>query len=199
MNTSVFTNSVAGPTLSPVDHTLFTLQNREFESLVSRKASFNVRPGQYQVALVSMRHVPGDGTTARNPGARQVLLLPFTWDDLLSRVNRSEAGNSQITTDSNISQFGDVQINFRRHEARRAGAPVNLTSLELRLLKFFISIPHQVVSRVELLSAVWGYDCYPTTRTVDNQILHLRQKLEPEPADPVHFQTVYGAGYKFIP
>ena len=198
MSTSVFINSVAQPMLSPTDYTQSILQNRDFESLVSRKASFNVRPGQYQVALVSMGS-SGDGSIARDPGARRVLLLPLTWDDLLSRMHHSNADSSQIKNASHAAQFGDIQVDFLRHETKRAGESVNLTAFEFRLLKFFVSNPHRVVSRGELLNTVWGYNCYPTTRTVDNQILHLRQKLEQEPANPVHFQTVYGAGYKFVP
>ena len=81
----------------------------------------------------------------------------------------------------------------------RKGAPVTLTSHEFKLLKFFTDNAERVLSRDELLNEVWGYNCYPTTRTVDNQILKLRQKLEPDPANPAHFLTIYGAGYKFVP
>jgi DNA-binding response OmpR family regulator len=199
MNTSVFTNSVARPTLSPEEHTPFMLQNRDFESLVSRKASFNVQPGHYQVALVSTGRGSVDGSVPHDPGARRVLLLPLTWDDLLRRMGHSDADSSQIKSVSNVAEFGDIQIDFLRHETRRSGEPVSLTAFEFRVLKFFVSNPYRVVSRGELLNTVWGYNCYPTTRTVDNQILRLRQKLEEEPANPVHFQTVYGAGYKFVP
>ena len=74
-----------------------------------------------------------------------------------------------------------------------------MTAQEFKLLRFFTQNPGRVISRTELLNEVWGYDNYPSTRTVDNHVLNLRPKLESEPADPVHFRTVHGIGYKFIP
>jgi DNA-binding response OmpR family regulator len=71
--------------------------------------------------------------------------------------------------------------------------------MEFKTLRFFIANPYRVISRDELLNEVWGYDSYPCTRTVDNRILRLRQKLERDAATPKHFLTVYGAGYKFVP
>jgi DNA-binding response OmpR family regulator len=82
---------------------------------------------------------------------------------------------------------------------RRAGSPVTLTAHEFKLLKFFTENPERVLTREVLLNEVWGYNSYPTTRTVDNQILKLRQKLEVDPANPKHLLTIYGAGYKFVP
>jgi DNA-binding response OmpR family regulator len=84
-------------------------------------------------------------------------------------------------------------------QATRKGAPVELTAHEFKLLRFFIENAERVLTREELLNEVWGYNSYPSTRTVDNQILKLRQKLEPNPAEPVHFCTVHGAGYRFVP
>jgi DNA-binding response OmpR family regulator len=83
--------------------------------------------------------------------------------------------------------------------ARRGGVPVVLTSHEFKLMKFFTENAERVLTRDVLLNEVWGYNSYPTTRTVDNQILKLRQKLEPDPANPRHLLTIYGAGYKFVP
>jgi DNA-binding response OmpR family regulator len=84
-------------------------------------------------------------------------------------------------------------------EVRRSDRSVSLTAMEFKVLKFFVSNPNRVISRDHLLNEVWGYDNYPCTRTVDNHVLKLRQKLESDPADPVHFLTVHGAGYKFVP
>jgi DNA-binding response OmpR family regulator len=81
----------------------------------------------------------------------------------------------------------------------RQGQAVALTPQEFKILKFMAQTPERVISREELLNEVWGYQSYPTTRTVDNHILKLRQKLETDPANPVHFRTVHGAGYKFVP
>jgi DNA-binding response OmpR family regulator len=97
------------------------------------------------------------------------------------------------------SVFGDVRINFAEMAAYRKGKPVELTNLEFKTLKFLIQNPRLVISRDQLLNEVWGYENYPCTRTVDNHILRLRQKLERDPSQPAHFLTVHGAGYKFLP
>ena len=98
-----------------------------------------------------------------------------------------------------LPAFGDVRVNFLSMEVHRNGKPVTLTALEFKTLKYFLLNPRRVISRDELLNEVWGYQNYPCTRTVDNHILRLRQKLEREPARPFYFQTVHGAGYKFVP
>jgi len=95
--------------------------------------------------------------------------------------------------------FKDVQIDFTSMEATRGGKPVPMTAQEFKLLKYLARWPEKVISREELLNEVWGYQNYPSTRTVDNHILRLRQKLEPDPANPRFFLTMHGAGYKFVP
>jgi DNA-binding response OmpR family regulator len=95
--------------------------------------------------------------------------------------------------------FGDVTISFSAMEAIRKGEPVVLTAMEFKTLKYLIQNARRVISRDELLNEVWGYENYPCTRTVDNHILKLRQKLERDPSRPEHFRTVHGAGYKFLP
>jgi DNA-binding response OmpR family regulator len=96
-------------------------------------------------------------------------------------------------------EFGGVKGCLSTMEIRRNGRPVSLTSKEFKTLAYLIKNPRRVISRDELLNEVWGYDNYPCTRTVDNHISKLRKKLEPEPADPVHFHTVHSVGYKFLP
>jgi DNA-binding response OmpR family regulator len=83
-------------------------------------------------------------------------------------------------------------------EANRDGEPVMLTALEFKTLKYLIQNASRVISRDELLNEVWGYENYPSTRTVDNQVAKLRKKLERDPSQPVHLRTVHGAGYKFL-
>jgi DNA-binding response OmpR family regulator len=96
-------------------------------------------------------------------------------------------------------EFGEVKGCLSTMEIHRNGRPVTLTSKEFTLLVYLMKNPRRVISRDELLNEVWGYENYPSTRTVDNHILKLRKKLEPEPTDPRHFHTVHGAGYKFLP
>ena len=95
--------------------------------------------------------------------------------------------------------FGDVNVNFSSMEASLKGEPVKLTAMEFKTLKYLAQNSRRVISRDELLNQVWGYENYPCTRTVDNHILRLRQKLEKHPSQPIHFRTVRGVGYKFLP
>ena len=96
-------------------------------------------------------------------------------------------------------EFGGVKGCFSTMEIHRNGRPVILTCKEFKTLAYLIRNPRRVISRDELLSKVWGYENYPSTRTVDNHILKLRKKLETEPARPKHFHTVHNSGYKFLP
>jgi DNA-binding response OmpR family regulator len=84
-------------------------------------------------------------------------------------------------------------------EVRKSDQPVQLTAQEFRVLKYFIEHAGRAISRDELLNDVWGYQHYPSTRTVDNHILRLRQKLEADASNPVHFVTLHRAGYRFVP
>jgi two-component system, OmpR family, alkaline phosphatase synthesis response regulator PhoP len=118
------------------------------------------------------------------------LLLQFL-QNTLSQVKAQKTENGLA--------FSDVKVSFSAMEATRKGQPVALTPLEFKTLKYLAQNARRVVSRDELLNEVWGYEHYPCTRTVDNLILRLRQKLEKDPARPAHFQTVHGAGYKFLP
>jgi DNA-binding response OmpR family regulator len=130
-------------------------------------------------------------------GADDYVVKPFNARELLARVRAAMRRSQGCRSDVFI--FGDVQVDFRRMEVRRQDAPVPLTAQEFKVLKFMIQHSERPLSRTELLNEVWGYHNYPTTRTVDNHILRLRQKLEREPSYPVHFVTLHGVGYKFVP
>jgi DNA-binding winged helix-turn-helix (wHTH) protein len=128
----------------------------------------------------------------------RALVVSLTWDDLVTRVT-SLANRSESNLADTI-RFADVCIDFASMEVRRkAGKPIPMTAQEFKALKFFVSNPGRVISRDELLNKAWGYDNYPSTRTVDNHVLKLRQKLELDPSRPRHFLTVHSMGYKFLP
>jgi len=117
-------------------------------------------------------------------------------------VHKKDTGHVIATGNSCASDvlvYGDMTISFSAMEVRRRGALVALTRKEFQTLAYFLKNARRVISRDELLNQVWGYKCYPCTRTVDNHILRLRKKLEPEPALPKHLRTVHGVGYKFLP
>jgi len=97
------------------------------------------------------------------------------------------------------ARFGDISLDFRKMELLRANEPVDLTLQEFKVLRFFVARPGIVVSRQELITAVWRKRKRSSRRTVDNHIARLRQKIESDPTHPVYLLTVYGSGYKFVP
>ena len=131
-------------------------------------------------------------------GADDYVTKPFSPRELMARVQAAIRRQHKPVAPATF-RFGDCEIDFKRMSAWRLGKPVILTAHEFKLLKFFIENAEHVLTRELLLNEVWGYNVYPTTRTVDNQILKLRQKLESDPANPTHLLTIYGAGYKFVP
>ena len=134
-------------------------------------------------------------------GADDYVTKPFSPRELMARVQAAirRRRRAAAPAPARTYTFGDCEVDMLKMSAHRGNNPVVLTAHEFKLLKFFIDNAERVLSREELLNEVWGYHSYPTTRTVDNQILKLRQKLEPDPGNPRHLLTLYGAGYKFVP
>src|SRR5438132_7622936 len=130
-------------------------------------------------------------------GADDYVTKPFSPRELLARV-RAALRHTVQTPSVNVITFDGISADFKKMEVTRDGKPVLLTAQEFKTFQFLVQNADRVLGRDELLNEVWGYQNYPSTRTVDNHILKLRQKLEKDPASPVHFRTVHGMGYKFV-
>ncbi|MES2390284.1 MAG: response regulator transcription factor [Acidobacteriota bacterium] len=150
------------------------------------------------VIVVSAISDVADKVLLLETGADDYVTKPFSPRELLARVQAAIRRNKKKAESLPLS-FGNVNVDFVTMETRKAGALVPLTAHEFKLLRFFLDNPGRAITRDELLSGVWGLNFHLTTRTVDNQILKLRQKLEDDPANPIHFRTIHGIGYKFVP
>jgi two-component system, OmpR family, alkaline phosphatase synthesis response regulator PhoP len=169
--------------------------------------AFKAHASAVPVVVLSANAEVEDKVLLLELGADDYVTKPFSPKELLARVRRAMRRSEPVSTagpagagdaaQHQVLAFGNVRIDFTSMEAVRGGKPLALTAQEFKLLKFFSGSPDRVISREELLNEVWGYENYPTTRTVDNHVLRLRRKLEPDPASPRHFLTTHGAGYKF--
>jgi DNA-binding response OmpR family regulator len=130
-------------------------------------------------------------------GADDYVTKPFSPRELLARVRAALRHNAR-TPEVQLVSFDGITADFKKMEIKRDGNVVVLTAQEFKTFQFLVQNADRVISRDELLNEVWGYQNYPSTRTVDNHILKLRQKLEKDPSSPVHFRTVHGMGYKFV-
>ena len=130
-------------------------------------------------------------------GADDYVTKPFGFMELMARVEAVLRRSSEPRLSMGAYDFGDIHVDFERSEARKRGAPLDLSPREFRLLRYFVEHRGQVVNRDQLLDAVWDYDEAPLTRTVDMHVAKLRKKLEDDPADPQLIVTVHRVGYKF--
>jgi DNA-binding response OmpR family regulator len=131
-------------------------------------------------------------------GADDYVTIPFSPRELVARLRALIRRASRVRPGGQYG-FEDVIVDFFKTEITRCGEKITVTPKEFKTLEFFTRNAERTISRDELLNEVWGYQNYPSTRTVDNHILKLRQKLETNPSHPSHFLTVHGRGYKFLP
>lgn len=149
------------------------------------------------IIMVTSRKEEIDKILGLEIGADDYVTKPFSLRELLARVKALIRRSTYEPGDIEEVAFANLKIDFKKQEMFKGDNPVKLSATEYRILHYFIDHEGEVVSRDKFLDEVWGYDTYPTTRTVDNYILSLRKKIEDDPADPKHLLTVYKVGYKF--
>lgn len=153
------------------------------------------------VIMLTARAEEGDKVFGLELGADDYVTKPFSIRELMARVRAQlRRGEFAVPSDGRVTdafQFGDVVVNLKRHEVIKAGKRQDLTNREFRLLEYFLQHRGELLSRDRLLDDIWGYNVYPTTRTVDTHIRRLRMHIEPDPENPRYIKTVHGAGYLF--
>jgi len=131
-------------------------------------------------------------------GADDYVTKPFSPRELLARIRAILRRAQQIQQGVDFYRFGDVEVDFKKYEAKKAGNPIDLTALELALLHFLIANSGQVVHRNKILDEIWGEKVFIEPRTVDKHISLLRKKVEDDPPNPRFIVGVRGVGYKFV-
>ncbi len=150
------------------------------------------------IIMLTARGQEVDKVVGLELGADDYVTKPFSIRELLARVKAILRRTTVVPKDKDRHSFGDVEVDLQRCRVLRSGKALDISSTEFDLLKYFICHPGETLSRDRLLEEVWGYDNYPTTRTVDTHLVRLRQKLEPDPEQPQYFLTVHGTGYRFV-
>ena len=149
------------------------------------------------ILMVTAKGEEQDKVRAFKLGADDYIVKPFGVAELCARVHAALRRKRAHEAESTLFAFADVTVDFRAHRVTKAGAPVEMTALEVRLLKFLVEREGALLPRQRILDGVWGADYFGTERTVDNFINRLRTKLEADPKNPLHIVTVRGAGYRF--
>ncbi|MBE0571067.1 MAG: response regulator transcription factor [Ignavibacteriaceae bacterium] len=131
-------------------------------------------------------------------GADDYVTKPFSLRELVARVKALLRRPQEIRPEVEEYSFSNVYLNFKKQEARKGAEQIELSVMEYKVMRYFIQREGEVIERNKLLDEVWGYENYPSTRTVDNFILNLRKKIEDDHSNPKHLLTIHGAGYKFV-
>ncbi|MGK0390068.1 MAG: two-component system alkaline phosphatase synthesis response regulator PhoP, partial [Maribacter sp.] len=151
------------------------------------------------IIMLTAKDTPKDRIQGLKRGADDYLTKPFNLEELLLRVaNLIKRSQKQSRPLEEIFRFGTNEVNFSTFDAIGQQGPFRLTKKEAMLLKLLAERKDEVISRQQILQAVWGYDVYPSTRTIDNFILAFRKYFEEDPKDPHFFQSVRGVGYRFV-
>ena len=154
--------------------------------------------GSIPIIMLTARGQEVDKVVGLELGADDYVTKPFSIRELLARVKAVLRRTAVVPKDMDQHSFADIEVDLKRCRVLKSGKAIEVSSKEFELLKYFICHSGEILSRDRLLEEVWGYDNYPTTRTVDTHLVRLRQKLEPDPEQPQYFLTVHGTGYRFV-
>jgi len=150
------------------------------------------------IIMLTARGQEIDKVLGLEMGADDYVTKPFSVRELLARVRVQLRRRSAPKAPPAAYRFGNIELDFDRHHALKGGKPLELSQREFEILNYFVERRGETITRDQLLDDVWGYNSFPITRTVDNHIARLRQKIEKNPAEPQYIITVHRAGYKFI-
>ncbi len=163
--------------------------------------NIRIKNMQVPILMLSAKSTSADRVMGLKKGADDYMTKPFNLEELLLRVDKLINKNKQLQEKTNVEdlyRFGNNAINFKAQEARNAkNEIIPLSRKEVMLLKLLVENKNEVVSRERILQAVWGYQVFPTTRTIDNFILNFRKYFETDSREPRHFHSVRSVGYKF--
>lgn len=150
------------------------------------------------ILMLTARSEETDKVVGLEVGADDYITKPFSIKELLARIRAHLRRARKQVGEMESFSFGDVELNFKKYAARKGGQALDLSPREFEILRYLIRHSGEIVTRDQLLDEVWGYESNPITRTVDNHIAKLRQKIEPNPSEPQHIITVHRLGYRFI-
>jgi two-component system alkaline phosphatase synthesis response regulator PhoP len=149
------------------------------------------------IIMLTARGEEADQVRGLELGADDYVTKPFSLRELLARI-RAVLRRPGPRRKADTFAFGDARLHARSRQAWKAGREVGLTRKEFELLHYLVEHPGEILTRERLLNEVWGYERFPTTRTVDTHVLRLRQKFETDPERPAHILTVHSQGYRFV-
>ena len=172
--------------------------------MLPRKNGFDVcrelraRSTATPVVMLTARGQETDKVLGFEVGADDYVTKPFSIGELLARIRAVLRRSGSKSGMADTCRIDDLDIDFRLHQARRGTERIEFTAREFELLRYFVAHVGQIVTREQILNEVWGYEDFPTTRTIDNFVAKLRQKIERAPHEPEHILTIHGSGYKFV-
>jgi len=168
---------------------------------ISIAETVRVQNNNVPILMLSAKNTSADRVLGLKKGADDYLTKPFNLEELLLRIQKLVEKNKRIEAKTSVGDkysFGKNTIDFKAQEAvNKKGQRIQLSKKEAMLLKLLIENKNEVVTREKILQAVWGYNVYPTTRTIDNFILSFRKYFEEDSRNPKYFHSVRGVGYKY--